>query len=132
MLREARPLERRGVSSAGGADHAVRAMLTRMAGEELREALRGVARSGGPETLERLCSTAAAAGPFEEVLLVLAAIKEEGAAMALETGRACAACGAADAPLLCGGCRGARYCGVECQRRDWRAHKAACRQRPQR
>ena len=132
MLREARPLERRGGSSAGGADHAVGAMLARRAGKETREALQRVARSGGPETLERLCSTAAAAGPFEEVLLVLAAIKEEGAAMALETGRACAACGAADAPLLCGGCRGARYCGVECQRRDWRAHKAACRQRPQR
>ena len=44
---------------------------------------------------------------------------------------ACAACGAADAPLMCAGCRGARYCGLECQKRDWRAHKAACKQRRQ-
>ena len=27
----------------------------------------------------------------------------------------------------CGGCRGARYCSVECQRSDWKRHKDDCR-----
>ena len=44
---------------------------------------------------------------------------------------ACAACGAANAALKCGGCLGARYCGADCQKRDWPAHKAACKQRRQ-
>ncbi|OJT07670.1 hypothetical protein TRAPUB_1469 [Trametes pubescens] len=26
----------------------------------------------------------------------------------------------------CSGCRMTRYCGVECQRRDWRRHKVTC------
>ena len=43
--------------------------------------------------------------------------------------RVCAACGSADPPLMCGGCRGAPYCSAACQKRDWRAHKAACKQR---
>jgi hypothetical protein len=29
--------------------------------------------------------------------------------------------------LRCKGCRAAAYCGVVCQRKDWRAHKPACR-----
>ena len=28
----------------------------------------------------------------------------------------------------CGGCRLVRYCGVGCQKADWPAHKAACRE----
>ena len=40
----------------------------------------------------------------------------------------CAACGAAGARLKCGGCRRAHYCDAACQKRDWRAHKAACKQ----
>ena len=36
----------------------------------------------------------------------------------------------ADAPRgkLCSGCRAVRYCGPACQKADWRAHKAACRE----
>ena len=36
----------------------------------------------------------------------------------------------ADAPRgkLCSGCRRVRYCGPACQKADWRAHKAACRE----
>ena len=36
----------------------------------------------------------------------------------------------ADAPhgKLCSGCRGVRYCGPACQKADWPAHKAACRE----
>ena len=36
----------------------------------------------------------------------------------------------ADTPRgkLCSGCRGVRYCGPACQKADWRAHKAACRE----
>ena len=98
---------------------------------------------------------AAAAGSFEEVALVLDAIEavkadeqqqeapgraaapiSAGAAVGAVVGdpgtaRACAACGAAGAPLMCSGCLAASYCGAECQRRDWRAHKAACKQRQQ-
>ena len=29
---------------------------------------------------------------------------------------------------LCSGCRAVRYCGPGCQKADWRAHKAACRE----
>ena len=34
----------------------------------------------------------------------------------------------ADVPRgkLCGGCKLVPYCGVACQRADWRAHKAGC------
>ena len=28
----------------------------------------------------------------------------------------------------CSGCRAVRYCGPACQKADWRAHKAACRE----
>jgi hypothetical protein len=28
---------------------------------------------------------------------------------------------------VCTGCRVVRYCGAECQKQDWPAHKAACR-----
>ena len=36
----------------------------------------------------------------------------------------------ADAPRgkLCSGCRVVRYCGPACQKADWPAHKAACRE----
>ena len=40
----------------------------------------------------------------------------------------CAACGATGQGLSrCAGCRAVRYCGPECQRSDWRRHKASCR-----
>ena len=52
--------------------------------------------------------------------------------------RPCAhpACTTADGPSeasmrrgrQCSGCRLARYCGAACQKADWRAHKAACRE----
>ena len=39
---------------------------------------------------------------------------------------ACAACGAADAGMMCGRCRGVRYCGRSCQGAHWRTHRSAC------
>lgn len=30
--------------------------------------------------------------------------------------------------LLCGGCRGARYCSVKCQKAAWPAHKSRCKE----
>ena len=58
-------------------------------------------------------------------------------AKALATRRCAHACCAtivgareADSPRgkLCSGCRVVRYCGPACQKADWRAHKAACRE----
>lgn len=45
---------------------------------------------------------------------------------------ACLACGTLggggdDALKTCQGCGGARYCDADCQRRDWRLHKAHCK-----
>lgn len=39
----------------------------------------------------------------------------------------CAACGKDLAASLCSRCKAVRYCGPECQRAHWRAHKAACK-----
>lgn len=43
--------------------------------------------------------------------------------------RACENCGTTEAPklMLCGRCRNARFCGAECMRAAWPAHKAACK-----
>lgn len=30
---------------------------------------------------------------------------------------------------ICGRCQVARYCGSQCQQRDWPAHKKQCRER---
>ena len=39
----------------------------------------------------------------------------------------CAGCGERAAGLkLCARCRGVQYCGAECQRAHWRAHKKTC------
>jgi len=39
----------------------------------------------------------------------------------------CATCGRHDSPLLaCGRCGTARYCGVDCQRAAWSAHRTTC------
>eukprot|EP00961_Rhodomonas_salina_P289727 3914677-Rhodomonas_salina.1 len=44
----------------------------------------------------------------------------------------CAKCGVrADGSVtvsFCSGCRSVAYCSKECQKADWKAHKAACRQ----
>lgn len=43
----------------------------------------------------------------------------------------CAACGQPEGMAVklkrCSGCHAVRYCGADCQRAHWRAHKAACR-----
>lgn len=43
----------------------------------------------------------------------------------------CHHCGKAPGPeaarfKICGGCRAVRFCGAECQRAGWKAHKAEC------
>ena len=41
--------------------------------------------------------------------------------------KCCAACGAANATLRCGGCRAVRFCGSACQKAHWRAgHRHGC------
>ena len=42
------------------------------------------------------------------------------------SGFSCAVCGAANA-AVCARCRLVGYCGVEHQRKDWKAHKSVCR-----
>ena len=50
-----------------------------------------------------------------------------------ETGppRTCTSCGAAESATLklkkCTGCRSVQYCGRDCQRQAWSAHKGTCR-----
>ena len=40
---------------------------------------------------------------------------------------ACEKCGVSGVPLSkCGKCRAVQYCGVECQKQDWRKHKPLC------
>jgi uncharacterized protein YjhX (UPF0386 family) len=41
-------------------------------------------------------------------------------------GCAAAGCASAEASSMCGRCETVRYCSRECQRADWKAHKAAC------
>ena len=109
------------------------------AGQAVRDLLLQLARAGGSRALEEL-RAAAAAGSFNEVARALSAAEAEAAAApaapaspsTAAPARVCAACGAAGAALVCSGCRGVRYCGAECQKRDWGAHKAACRARRQR
>lgn len=44
---------------------------------------------------------------------------------------ACGYCGAQDkngkALMRCGRCKGASYCGADCQKADWALHKKACK-----
>lgn len=40
----------------------------------------------------------------------------------------CAVCNSSPQELkVCGGCKRVRYCGTDCQRRNWAAHKAFCK-----
>ena len=138
-LRKARAL-RADEGYGPGADSL--AVLIRSASEDALGLLSQMRRCGGAGALEALRSAAAAS--FPEVARALgapeaAATSSKTAAAApagaTEAGpvttvaRVCAACGAADAPLTCGACRDAHYCSAACQKRDWRAHKAACKQR---
>ena len=112
----------------------------RKAADAAHLALLTLTNLGREETIAEL-HAAAAAGSFPEVARVLgvpetavAPASAASASAAAEAGpstmeRACGACGAVDPPLRCSACRGARYCSAECQKRDWRAHKAACKQR---
>ncbi|EIW80765.1 hypothetical protein CONPUDRAFT_125628 [Coniophora puteana RWD-64-598 SS2] len=47
----------------------------------------------------------------------------------LDSSPLCAACGGPGRPslLMCGRCRTTTYCSMECQRKDWKSHKAACK-----
>ena len=44
----------------------------------------------------------------------------------METSKTCAYCSKPDALKICGRCRNQPYCSLECQRSDWRRHKASC------
>ncbi|KAJ7057903.1 hypothetical protein C8F01DRAFT_1151489 [Mycena amicta] len=39
---------------------------------------------------------------------------------------ACSMCGKTNAPSRCSGCLVSRYCGTQCQRTHWSAHKSEC------
>ena len=43
-------------------------------------------------------------------------------------GHVCAACGSSKASLRCACLSGIYYCGKECQRSDWKAHKQLCKE----
>ena len=45
-------------------------------------------------------------------------------------GRSCGHCGRTDGAFSrCARCRGVVYCGIACQRADWKTHKKVCRRR---
>ena len=136
--------------TAAGCDD--KAEAWRLAGESARAALLAVARHGGAAALTAAVMEGAAAahGALGEVARCL---REEGllppgegevaaatptppepapsvsmAPAAAAAPLRCAVCGASSGELLlCSGCHGVRYCGRDCQKADWRAHKAACR-----
>ncbi|KAG6877909.1 hypothetical protein C0993_002395 [Termitomyces sp. T159_Od127] len=54
-------------------------------------------------------------------------IRKRNGQEAPRNGKRCDSCGATDIPLKnCAKCRVARYCSVECQKKDWRFHKKSC------
>ena len=115
----------------------------RLAGESARQVLLAVARCGGAAALSAEVQRAGARGrPLGEVAhclreegLLLLPHEGEGVAAPVSTASAapaaplcCNVCGASGGDLqMCAGCRSAIYCGRDCQKADWRAHKAACR-----
>ena len=42
--------------------------------------------------------------------------------------KACRVCDAVEKTKKCSGCEKVYYCGRECQRADWKAHKSSCTQ----
>ena len=97
---------------------------------EVEASGQGVAEPGSAATGSPARVAAAAAAPAAVAAAAMAAAVAPAPTAA--PARVCAACGAAGAALVCSGCRGVRYCGAECQKRDWGAHKAACRLQRQR
>ncbi len=61
-----------------------------------------------------------------------AAVLDDGKELSLKAecvakaGCAAAGCASEEASSVCGRCEAVRYCSRECQRTDWRAHKAVC------
>ena len=109
------------------------ALRTAAAGRSFKEVARVLAAAGEEQAQEQAATAVASTSAPAAAAVVAAAAVPASAAPEAPVGskaaaRACSACGAAGAPLTCGGCRDARYCGAECQRRDWRAHKATCKQ----
>jgi xylose isomerase len=52
----------------------------------------------------------------------------ESAAEMARNEKACRVCEALEKTKKCSGCEKVYYCGRECQRADWKAHKSSCRQ----
>jgi hypothetical protein len=52
----------------------------------------------------------------------------EWAAQMARNEKACRVCEAVEKTKKCSGCEKVYYCGRECQRADWKAHKSSCRQ----
>ena len=143
------------VCSTGGAVHGTLMAIIRYGGAAALEELRATAAAGSFSELETMLAAiqhargvsaealdgATAAGGSDSgstsgsrssgAAAAAGAASQPAAAGLRMVSACCAACGASDAPLMCAGCQGARYCGAECQKRDWRAHKAACTQRQQ-
>ena len=127
----ARALEELRVAATAGSFTEVLRVLGAVEEEAVQQPWSPAAAPGGAPSAaptpsaapERAPQAAAAALAAEPAVADAPPRREAGAARA-----ACAAGGAANAPLKCGACGAVRYCGAECQRRDWGAHKTACKQ----
>ncbi len=53
--------------------------------------------------------------------------KQEAAPLPKLPASQCASCGASGATKRCSACLGPAYCGPDCQKAHWKAHKAACK-----
>ena len=75
--------------------------------------------------------TRIAIGPLYGVPYAESAIRVAADLMGMEQpglGKRCQKCGGLGIPklLVCGRCKGASYCSVDCQKADWKSHKGTC------
>lgn len=96
--------------------------------KELATALEGKLKSAGVR--DELCKVSI--DDEEKVKIGYESWTQLVGTLAAQAESGCSSCGKSSAalphPLLvCGGCKKARYCSKDCQKQDWKIHKALCK-----